>query len=94
MRISIWVKTFQKESRHGKKGEDSRSTNRQCCRQTLEAQDTDVTVSNTSNGGTVSRLPYQIQAIFMFTVSNTSEFFLNLKLLLYQIQATRGSVGG
>jgi hypothetical protein len=53
----------------------------------LEAQDMDVTVSNTSNG-TVQKLPYQIQTILRFAVSNTSD--LSFNKLLYQIQATCG----
>ena len=60
-------------------------------RQTLvEAQDMDVTVSNTSNG-TVQKLPYQIQTILRFAVSNTSD--LSFNKLLYQIQATCGDEG-
>ena len=51
-----------------------------------------VTVSNTSNSGTVSNLLYyQKQAILILVVSNMSDF----PLLLYQIQATSGGdVGG
>ena len=39
-----------------------------------EAQDIEVTVSNTSNGGTVWNLLYQIQVISRLAVSNTSDF--------------------
>ena len=52
----------------------------------------EVTVSNTSNSGTVSNLLYyQKQAILILVVSNMSDF----PLLMYQIQATSGGdVGG
>jgi hypothetical protein len=58
----------------------------------LEAQDREVTVSNTSNGGAVQELLYQTQAILRLAGLNTSDFS---KSLPYQIQVTSGGdVGG